>query len=52
MYIYRQMLYSVDCAQILYSCNESCGSAENIAVMVMKMMIMTMMSRRRRGEEI
>ena len=34
IYIYRQMLYSVDCAQILYFCNARCRSAQNMALIM------------------
>ena len=46
-----QMFYGVGIAHILYFCNASCRSVENVVIMVMMMMMMmTMMSsRRRRG---
>jgi len=46
MYIYRVMLYSVEFAHILSFRNASCGSAEN---MMMIMMITMMSSSRERG---
>ena len=46
MYIYRVMFYSVDFAHILYFCNASCRSVENMVVMMTMMMIITMMSSR------
>jgi hypothetical protein len=45
MYIDREMFYTVGFAQILCLCNASCGSAENMVVvmMVMVMMVVVMM---------
>ena len=49
MYIYMQMFYGLGIAHILYFCNASCRSVENVVIMVMMIMMTMMSSRRRRG---